>query len=244
MDEHKRGRDLELGMDVRSRGAISSTAWRSVSGWGDKRVPLRPPLAADAFAGPGASAGRGRLLSAGADRSARKSSRFVRGRACGARRHVLEKRGTPASDRRALRSRRGGWRHERLLAAASSTERAIRRRPHPDPRQPRRLRRAREAQRIPVDGPTPAHERRHVVDRVAVQLQSVAAGLDGGRSASIRRCCRRSVRRSDPIAGYESAVFFDKETFGVGPPGDRVRRGPGPRSTAATGAGQTQGRPT
>ena len=95
------------------------------------------------------------------------------------------------ADRGALRPGRGRRRHQRacgrMVLPAGRPQRA-----HPDPRQPRRFRRARQAQRIPPRWPS-----RHRLWRQ--QIPAVAAGaLQPGRQGpaeSARRRCRAVQHR-------------------------------------------------
>ena len=95
-----------------------------------------------------------------------------------------------------------------------------------DARQPRRLRRARQAQRISARGPHADAERRHAEHRGAAAVQpagdGAAADASGSTSIGSRTRSRRSPRLRRP--GLRNAVWFNKERFGtdrlvVGTPG-------------------------
>ena len=102
------------------------------------------------------------------------------------------------------------------LAAAYFWRRALGAEPEdPDPRQPRRLRRPRQAQRVHLQGRTfigygGTHGHRHAV---SVQLHGEAAGRRArhpGRAATASSSIASCSRRYD----LGPATFFDKEHFG------------------------------
>ena len=126
--------------------------------------------------------------------------------------------GKPVDTGEILRSGRRRRRHQRpgrrvLLSRAHQPERA-----HPDPRQPRRLRRPRQAQRVPARREAVDCQRRHRRHRVAVHRSArkrcdlmQAIGIDPpALAAEAGKAADRSV-----FQGLQSAYFFDKETFGA-----------------------------
>ena len=145
----------------------------------------------------GADRGAAFALSAGADWAARAPSRRVRDRACaGAGGPEIPDR--QHADRGTLRPCRGRRRHQRafgsLVLPQGDAAGA-----HSDPRQPRRLRRPRQAQRIPPRWPDNHRLWRQRVDPIA------EAAMEQGRQGPAARSRRRGGSLRDRV---RSQVLF------------------------------------
>ena len=154
-------------------------------------------------------------LSAVAARTARPARRLVRGRAC-LRARPRELCGRESAGRGALRSRRGRRRHQRACRRVVLSPRARRAGAHPHPRQSRRFRRPRQAQRVHARWP-PGHRLwRQPVDR----LSRIPGGATPARAccASSASTCGASRPRSSAISIRRSvcraACSFAREAFG------------------------------
>ena len=119
--------------------------------------------------------------------------------------------------RRALRPRGGGRRalrpRRRLVLPRAGGEGRAR----PRPRQPRRLRRPRQAQRDDGRGPDPARERGRAGDRVGLALSGPMPPVSCAPWGWTGRGTRPPPPRPPgptSRAACSSGVFFDRETFG------------------------------
>ena len=106
--------------------------------------------------------------------------------------------GQPVSHGRDLRSGRRRRRHQRP-GGGVFLSRAHAVRAHPDPRQPRRLRRARQAERVPARRPAVDRERRHRQHRVALSVQQGSAQPDARAGSRSGRALRRGRSRRRPF---------------------------------------------
>ena len=127
---------------------------------------------------------------------------------------------TPASGRarrhrghgRKLRPRGGRRRHQRPDGRALLPRAAAR--PHPGPRQPRRLRRPRQAQRVHPQRPHLigyGGTHRSTARRPTARWPRTSSTSSASRSRAIRRWWTRASTVAWPQLGF----FFDKETFGA-----------------------------
>ena len=166
----------------------------------------------------GAACGAASLapLSAGADRAARPACGFVRGRACASRARAgasisaalpVEERYDLVVVGAGLSGLAAAWFYQRMARAA---------RAHPDPRQSRRFRRPRQAQRIHARWPADHRLWRQPVAPVAEHVLRRRRKEPAGRdSASTSRASRpRSSATLYPSLGLSRGLFFARETFG------------------------------
>ena len=216
-------RDLGMGRPIGRRDFVNGTA---VALGGSLLPKWSWALALDAQA-----AGQGATddLPAAPHRHARQPRGLLRGRAPAARRRDLARprRPTPASATTWSSSAAG----ISGLAAAYFFRRRRARRAHPDPRQPRRLRRPRQAQRVRRDGRMLMLNGGTLNIESPLQYSQRRDGCSPAIGIDLERFERRQRGRPRPLPrlGLRSGVFFNKETFGVdrlvvGPAGAAPRR--------------------
>ncbi len=186
----ERDRALGMGAKITRRDFLNGVALTAGAGVVSGMIPPEMWAAAAPDLEPQNAAG---YYPPAQNRTARKPSRIFRNHAPRPRRCVLGGRSQARRYRRSLRSCHRWRRHQRARRRAFFPQSRRRKCSHPDSRKPRRLRRARETQRIPYGQPHDPRIWRHVFDRESRALQRGRKGSD--RRARYRCAVLSQVRQ-------------------------------------------------
>ncbi len=233
----KRDRDLGLGRPITRRDFLNGVALTV----GGSLIPaeMAAALAFDLPPGAQQKAGYYPPILTGLRGS---HEGVVRSGPPGEGRHLLEGRGRARVGRRDLRPRGGGRRPQRARLGLPLPQGGRAGGPHPRARQPRRLRRPRQAQRVPPGRAHAPRPRRHLRDRQPGALQPVRQGLHprpGHRRVQVGHRQRPQALR---VPGHGPGRLLRQGDLrprradvepAVGPARQSARSGPGSESLEA-----------